>query len=171
MNFKNIHTLSPRLWKSTTGLSKKQFDQLVSKFQICYETYHKLSLTEVFSNLSIEKPILATYEACLFFVLFQLKNGLTFDILGFVFNTDGSNAHRNFERHLFVLEKTLEQEQMLPKRLYKTVEDLIAHLKDDTDLIFDGTEFPIERPADNENQKKAFSGKKNTRQKNSNIIE
>jgi hypothetical protein len=161
MNIKNIHSLSPRLWKSTTGLSKKQFDILLTKFQICYESYYKSTLTEVFCNLSVQNPILETYEACLFFVLFQLKNGLTFDVLGFVFNTDGSNAHRNFERYLFVLEMTLADEQMLPKRIYKTVEDLIIHLVDETDLIFDGTEFPIERPTDNENQKKSFSGKKN----------
>lgn len=170
MSFKNIHSLSPRQWKSTTGLSKKQFDMLVTKFQICYETYYKTTLSALFYNLSVENPILATYEACLFFVLFQLKNGLTFDVLGFVFNTDGSNAHRNFERHLFVLEKTLKLEQMLPKRLYETVEDLMAHLGTEKDLIFDGTEFPIERPADNENQKKAFSGKKNSCQKSTDFI-
>jgi hypothetical protein len=163
MSYKNMYSLSPRSWKSTTGLSKKQFELLLPKFQFCYETYYETTLTTIFHNLNIENPILPTYEACLFFVLFQLKNGLTFDVLGFVFNTDGSNAHRNFERYLFVLEKTLEQEQMLPKRLYETVEDLIAHLVNETDLIFDGTEFPIERPADNESQKKAFSGKKNAR--------
>ncbi len=160
MDIKNIHSLSPRLWKSTTGLSKKQFCILVTKFQICYESYYKSTLTEVFCNLSVQNPILETYEACLFFVLFQLKNGLTFDVLGFVFNTDGSNAHRNFERYLFVLEMTLQDEQMLPKRLYQTVEDLIIHLGNETDLIFDGTEFPIERPADKEKQEKNFSGKK-----------
>lgn len=59
---------------------------------------------------------------------------------------------------------------MLPKRLYKTVEDLVAHLSNETDLIFDGTEFLIERPVDNENQKKAFSGKKNSCQKSINFI-
>ncbi len=161
MIIKNIHSLSPRLWQSTTGLSKKQFDILVIKFQNCYESYYNSTLTAVFCHLSVQNPILPTYEACLFFVLFQLKNGLTFDVLGFIFNTDGSNAHRNFERYLFVLEMTLENEQMLPKRLYKTVEDLIIHLADESDLIFDGTEFPIERPTDNEKQKKSFSGKKN----------
>jgi Helix-turn-helix of DDE superfamily endonuclease len=170
MSYKNIHSLSPRLWKSTTGLSKRQFELLLPKFQFCYENYYKTNLTTIFHNLNIENPILSTYEACLFFVLFQLKNGLTFDVLGFVFNTDGSNAHRNFERYLLVLEQTLEQEDMLPKRLYKTVTDLITHLGNETDLIFDGTEFPIERPADNESQKKAFSGKKNARQKSSNLI-
>ena len=163
MNFKNIHSLSPRLWKSTTGLSEKQFDILLAKFQICYENYHKTTLSEGFNSLNIKNPILDTYEICLFFVLFQLKNGLTFDTLGFVFNTDGSNAHRNFERYLFVLEMTLKEAQMLPKRTYKTVEDLIAHLADESDLIFDGTEFPIERPSDKEKQKNAFSGKKNAR--------
>ena len=163
MSFKNIHSLSPRSWKSTTGLSKQQFGILLAKFQICYENYYKTTLTEGFNSLNIKNPILDTYEICLFFVLFQLKNGLTFDTLGFIFNTDGFNAHRNFERHLFVLEMTLKQAQMLPKRTYKTVEDLIAHLEDESDLIFDGTEFPIERPSDTEKQKNAFSGKKNAR--------
>ena len=170
MNFKNRHFLSPRLWKSTTGLSKAQFDILANKFQNCYEEHSKSTLTDVFSSLSVKNPILETYEDCLFFVLFQLKNGLTFDVLGFVFNTDGSNAHRNFERHLLVLEMTLDKAQMLPKRIYETVEDLMAHLADEPDLIFDGTEFPIERPINKEKQKKTFSGKKNARQKNFDII-
>jgi hypothetical protein len=155
MNLKSLYTSPPRLWKSTTGLSKKHYN---------------LTLKEVFCNLGIQNPILESYEHCLFFVLFQLKNGLTFDVLGFIFNTDGSNAHRNFERYLFILEMTLQQEQMLPKRLYETVENLIAHLADEPDLIFDGTEFPIERPSDNDKQKKAFSGKKNARQKSADSI-
>jgi hypothetical protein len=170
MNLKSLYTSPPRLWKSTTGLSKKQFDILVVKFQMCYEKHYNLTLNEVFCNLGIQNPILESYEHCLFFVLFQLKNGLTFDVLGFIFNTDGSNAHRNFERYLFILEMTLQQEQMLPKRLYETVENLIAHLADEPDLIFDGTEFPIERPSDNDKQKKAFSGKKNARQKSADSI-
>jgi hypothetical protein len=171
MIFKNIHSLSPRLWKSTTGLTKSQFDILCAKFQISYETYYKMTLMEGFEALNIKNPILSSYDACLFFVLFQLKNGLTFDTLGFIFNTDGSNAHRNFMRYLFVLEMTLDDVQMLPRRIYKTVEDLIEHLADEPELIFDGTEFPIERPSDNGKQKKAFSGKKNACKKSVDIIE
>lgn len=47
MNFKNRHSLSPRLWKSTTGLSKAQFDILANKFQNCYEEHHKSTLTDL----------------------------------------------------------------------------------------------------------------------------
>jgi hypothetical protein len=170
MHSKNIHSLPPRQWQSTVGVSKTQFEILLTKFQICYETHYKSTLTEIFHNLNIQNPILESYEDCLFFVLFQLKNGLTFDVLGFVFNTDGSNAHRNFERYLIVLEMTLKQEQMLPKRIYETVEDLMKHLADESDLIFDGTEFPIQRPKDNDAQKNAFSGKKNACQKSFDTI-
>ncbi|HMX38806.1 MAG TPA: transposase family protein, partial [Saprospiraceae bacterium] len=52
---------------------------------------------------------LSFYEECLFFVLFQLKNGLCYDNLGLIFGTDASNAHRNFERNLLTLERALER--------------------------------------------------------------
>jgi hypothetical protein len=149
-----------RQWQSTLGVSAKEFHYLLPLFSKCYEEKYKISLTEGLKNLGIEQAILPTYECCLFFLLFQLKNALIFDVLGLLFNTDGGTAQRNFERYLPLLEASLGHEKVLPAREFTTTEALHEFLKAEKDLICDGTEFPIERPADREKQKEAYSGKK-----------
>jgi len=129
-------------------------------FELCYEKKYNQPLSEVLNNLAVENPILSTYEDCLFFVLFQLKNGLTFDVLGLIFGTDGGNAQRNFNRYLAILELALQERGYVPKREFADEKDFLAYLETEKEIIFDGTEFPIERPSDQEKQKKAFSGKK-----------
>lgn len=159
LNIKDLK--NGRQWQSSTGLSEEKFYNLLNTFKMCYEKQNNnQSLSEGLSNLGIKNSILSTYEDCLFFVLFQLKNGLTFDVLGLIFNTDGSNAKRNFERYLVILELALAERGYVPKRSFSDEKEFLAYLKDEKELIFDGTEFPIERPDDREEQKEAFSGKK-----------
>lgn len=159
LNIKDLK--NSRQWQSSIGLSKIKFYNLLEKFELCYKKQnYNQSLTENLTNLGIENPILSTYEDCLFFVLFQLKNGLTFDVLGLIFNTDGSNAHRNFERYLPILELSLTELNCVPKRKFENEKEFLEHLGEEKNIIFDGTEFPIERPSDKDEQKKAYSGKK-----------
>jgi hypothetical protein len=48
----------------------------------------------------------------------------------------------------------------MPKRNLLTVKDFESFFKDEKDLIFDATEQRIQRPADYEQQKESYSGKK-----------
>ena len=50
----------------------------------------------------------------------------------------------------------------MPKRKFETVEEFEAHISQAEELIFDGTENPVERPRNNDDQKSKFSGKKKT---------
>lgn len=50
----------------------------------------------------------------------------------------------------------------MPKRSFETVSEFEAHVIKAKELIFDGTENPTERPQNNDNQKKKYSGKKKT---------
>lgn len=152
-----------RQWQSSIGLSEKKFYNLLETFKLCYEKSYGQSLSEVMRALDIDNPILATYEDCLFFVLFHLKNGLTFDVLGLIFGTDGANAQRNFERYLVILESSLKERGYVPKREFTDEQEFLSYLQAEKEVIFDGTEFPIERPSNHEQQKQAFSGKKNAR--------
>ena len=149
-----------RQWKSSIGLSEQKFYNLLIMFKLYYEKEHKVTLQDTMLRLGIKNPILKSYDDCLFFVLFQLKNGLTFDVLGLVFDTDGSNAQRNFERYLAVLEGALTNANFVPPRKFDNEADFLAYLEGEKDIIFDGTEFLTERPKDKEKQKKAYSGKK-----------
>ena len=155
-----------RQWKSSTGLSESQFQKLASLFGQTYEFFEGVDLQQASTHLATDL-LLVTYADCLFFVLFQLKNGLCYDNLGFLIGTDGTNAQRNFERYLTVLEQTLERKGVMPKRNFKNPEEFKKYLLDDKDIILDASEQPTQRPKDNEQQKAHYSGKKSvTRTKN-----
>lgn len=150
-----------RQWKATTGVSEKDFASLCNAFGKAYEMKHEVSLEQGAINLGQELA-LPSYEDCLFFVLFQLKNGLTQDCLGPVFSMDGSSAWRNFQKYLQVLELTLKQEHALPKRHFTSVGEFVKYLHGEKEITLDVSEYAVERPADKEKQKQYYSGKKKT---------
>lgn len=151
---------SERQWRSSTGLKEPQFRILVSHFGEAYEQIFGESLSERKSNSS-QESVFKTYEELLFFVLFSLKSGLTYDVLGFVFGLDGSNAQRNQKSALPVLRLALSNVGVMPARSFSSVKDFEAWFSEDGVLILDGTEQRSQRPKDNEVQKEAYSGKKN----------
>lgn len=156
IGYKDLKT--NREWKSTIGLSQAEFQRLCILFQTVYEKHHGYTI-----QVSDDKVKLTfkTYEDCVFFVTFQLKQGLNFDTLGFVFGTDGSNAHRHFSHLLKLLEISLSTNGFMPKRKFKDVKEFTDYLSDESELIIDVSEESIERPQDKEKQKDHFSGKKN----------
>src|SRR5215210_194961 len=93
VNYKEVR--NDRQWKATTGLSQAEFNSLTLAFGQAYEKLHQISLEQGAQQLKQELA-LSSYADCLYFVLFELKTGLTHDCLGVVFNMDGSSALRNF---------------------------------------------------------------------------
>jgi len=82
---------SDRQWKATTGLSKAKFRELKNQFGKSFKELFGQELWERQSN-STNEAHLKSYGDFLFFVLFSLKSGLTYDALGFVFDMSGANA-------------------------------------------------------------------------------
>ena len=158
LNYKNIK--SDRQWKGTTGLSSAKFHELCKVFASCFEKKHEISLSEMEINLK-SNFLLKTYEDCLFFVLFQLKNALSYDSLGLLIDTDNSNAQRNFEKYLGILESSLIELGAMPKRGFKDIAEFESYIKD-KEIILDATENATQRPQDKDEQKAVYSGKKNT---------
>ena len=161
MSFSYKGLKNDKQWKATVGMSEKDFVILCTAFSKAYEMKHELSLEQAATNLTQEFA-LSSYEDCLFFVLFQLKNGLTQDCLGPVFGMDGSSAWRNFQKYLPVLELALKQEQALPKRHFKSVQEFVKYLHTEKEITLDVTEYAVQRPADKQKQKQDYSGKKKT---------
>lgn len=145
--------------RATTGLSLESFGNLSELFAQSYQVCHEISLKRKLENLA-QHTLLSSYEEMLFFVLFQLKNGLTYDVLGCIYGMEASTAQRNFERHLRILQHALRQLHLLPKRGFDNVEELEEYLRTEPHLLIDATEIPIQRPVNQEKQKKAYSGKK-----------
>lgn len=150
---------SERQWKSSTGLSQAQFEKLLGCFKETYEFFQGVSLEESAQRREVDL-LLPTYADCLFFVLFQLKNGLCYDNLGLLIGTDGSNAQRNFEKYLQTLTYTLERQGVMPKRNFTSIEEFKACLQNEKEIIIDGSEQPTQRPKEQGQQKEHYSGKK-----------
>ena len=81
VNYKKVR--NDRQWKATTGLSQAELNSLTLAFGQAYEMLHQISLEQGAQQLKQELA-LGSYADCLYFVLFELKTGLTHDCLGVV---------------------------------------------------------------------------------------
>ena len=128
-------------------------------FTASYLELHGKSVAERQSEIEVTAS-LSSEEELLFFTLFSLKVGLTYDVLGFVSGMDGSNAKRNQTLGLTILEHALQSAQCLPRRKFKDTAEFAEYLQQEETLIFDGLEQRMQRPSDDEAQRDHYSGKK-----------
>ena len=122
--------------------------------------YPTLKTIEERTSESPNSPSITKYDDLLFFTLFSLKSGLTYDLLGLVSGFDGSNAKRNQSMGIEVLKGALSKLGVLPKREFKNVEDFKTYFESSKTLILDVTEQRTQRPQEQEEQKDNYSGKK-----------
>ncbi len=94
LSYKDIRT--DRQWRSATGLSEQKFTFLAAQLGKVYQELRSKS-AEKMRNVK-QQFIFTTYEEMLFFVLFILKNTLTWDNAGLIFGISGGDAHLNLTR-------------------------------------------------------------------------
>jgi len=152
-----------RLLRALTGLNFKAFNELKAAF------IEALSEAEVprRSNQSRQrakgagrKPRLETVESKLIYILVYFKCYPTFDWAGVLFDIDRSQANRWMHRLQPVWEKALGKKMALPKRKLTSMAEFIAAFPEVKRIILDGTERPIQRSKDHDQQKQDYSGKK-----------
>ena len=148
-----------REWSAATGCTKTQFEKLLVLFAQSYLELYARPVAERQAEIEVT-PSLSSEEELLFFTLFSLKVGLTYDVLGFVSGMDRSNAKRNQTLGLKVLEHALEAAHCLPRRKFKDAAEFAEYLKQEKTLIFDGVEQRMQRPSDDAAQRACYSGKK-----------
>lgn len=148
-----------RQWRSSTGLTKEKFEILLGFFQESYEKIYGKTIQERTSE-SPNNPTITSYSDLLFFTLFSLKSGLTYDLLGFVSGIDGSNAKRNQTMGIKILKDSLSKIGVSPKRTFDSPQDFKTYFEEHKTLILDATEQRVQRPQDNDVQKTFYSGKK-----------
>ncbi|MFN4257564.1 MAG: hypothetical protein ACK4Q5_21425 [Saprospiraceae bacterium] len=150
-----------REWRATTGMDETRFAQLLEMFESGYVAEFGRRI----EHRVVDSPRELTFPTCkslMFFTLFCLKSGLTYDVLGFVFKLDVSNAKRNLVLGLRVLKRALGDAGLLPKREFASEEEFGAYFqKQGGSIIVDGTEQRMQRPKNQEEQKVFYSGKKN----------
>ena len=149
-----------RQWRSATGLDQKRFDKLLLLFEKAYLDLFAQSIEQRQEDCP-EQPCLNTYTDLLFFTLFSLKSGLTYDLLGLVTGMDGSSAKRNQDLGLAVLLQTLMVSGYAPKRSFRSPEEFQIYFQKHKTLIVDATEQRTQRPKASDYQELMYSGKKN----------
>lgn len=148
-----------RQWRASTGLNEAQFFKLVDLFGQSYESIFGESL-EARREQSSQEARLNTYADLLFFGLYSIKSGLTYDLLGLTFDLSNSNVYQNQSLVLRVLETTLDQAGYLPSRGFESEESFKKALADEPKLLIDATEQRVNRASQSEEQKADYSGKK-----------
>ena len=149
-----------RQWRSSTGLTSDQFKKLTKEFKITYEDFLGEDISERGSNSSKESRF-TSYEEFLFFLLFSIKSGLTYDLLGLSFDLDRGNVFRQQSFGLRILEMTLHRLDFLPKRFFENLDEFKEQMSSHEQLLLDASEQRRQRPGNQEDQKEDYSGKKN----------
>ena len=159
MNLQITDLTTERQWRATLGVDRARFEKLLALFTASYSALFGHSVADRQADLEVT-PSLESEQELLFFTLFSLKVGLTYDVLGFVSGMDAANAKRNQTLGLQVLEACLRAADYLPKRTFTNAAEFAEYFRHEETLIFDGIEQRIQRPRDNEAQKDHYSGKK-----------
>lgn len=150
-----------RVLRALTGLNRKAFDELCKVFDAEYQTQRQSERKQRQRAIGgRRKARLATAQAKLFFILFYFKCYPTFDVLGRVFDLERGCANRWIHRLQPVVETALGKKMVLPERKLESIEQFLERFPEVQEVIVDGTERPVQRPQDAEQQKAHYSGKK-----------
>ena len=157
-----------RQLRALTGLSQAQFDKLLVTFTQVYEAERQRAYMRTKSAGTRkrkpgggQKGKLPRMEDKLLFVLYYYKTYPTFDVLGTHFDLSRSKAHENLHRLSPILHATLVEMGMMPKRAFKTPDELKTTLDGIDQIIIDATERQYRRSKDDATQREHYSGKKN----------
>lgn len=150
-----------RLLRALTGLNRKAFDQLCEVFEVVYQkSIESDTKPRKRARGGGRKARLSSIEFKLFFILFYFKCYPTFDVLSWLFDLDRGRANRWVHRLQGILETALGKRMLLPERKLENIEQFLEKFPAVREVIFDGTERPVQRPKDAEKQKEHYSGKK-----------
>ena len=149
-----------RKWRAATGFDKQRFEKLLELFKKAYLKIYGKSVKERQVQTEIGY-CLNSEEELLFFTLFSLKSGLTYDLLGLVCGMEASNAKRNQKTGVEVLQRIFQELGYALKRKFMNISEFLEYFADTEELLIDATEQRIQRPSDKKSQKQYYSGKKN----------
>lgn len=145
-----------------TGYTLEEFHALVPAFRTCFlermEAYTlKGEKRESRRYVEYQNSPLLTVEDKLVFILMYLRKGTTQDIFGEVFQMSQPVANK----WIHILHPCLHQALAeLGERPARYVSELDLGTEEGQLFMQDGTERPIERPKDPEQQRQYYSGKK-----------
>lgn len=156
----------PRLFKSFTGLSVQQFDNVYREIESKYPKYEIKRLSSRRRNkrerdVGAGRHFKLTLRDRIIMVLVYYRLYITYTLASFLFDLDQSNVCRDIEK----IEPLIRECLPIPQKLYKLTNRLKT--KEEVEKYFPGfmaftdcTEQPIPRPKDRMRKRKFYSGKK-----------
>lgn len=163
-----------RLCRAMTGCTPPEFRALVPEFA---RQLHSRAWDAYQANPHRQrqpgggrKLFAPTPEEQLFFLLVYFRTYPTFDVLGFLYDRDRSRPCVAVHALTPVLEATLGEKLVLPKRQIRSVKEFFEAFPEAKEVFLDGTERPIQRPKDPARQTAHYSGKKKRHTKKNLIL-
>jgi hypothetical protein len=187
LRYENLKN-KPEVFLAFTGLNTEEFQILLQAFTVAWEHYVQQNrLPPEVRQRDYgggRKPQLATHEEKLFFILVYFKTYPLQEVLAFHFDISQGQACQWIHVLSEVLRLTLTELGHTPERDPQKVKELLASYMDGSqecseecsvetemeNFAIDGTERRRQRPKDQEEQKRFYSGKKKAHTVKNNVI-
>lgn len=156
----------PLLFKSFTGLSVKQFDDIFQIIESRHDKYEIKRLSSRNDNRRVRavgagRHFKLPVKDRVTMVLVYYRLYITYTLMEFLFNLDQSNVCRDIQK----IEKLIRRCLPIPQKLYKITKRLKT--KEEVEQYFPGfmaftdcTEQPIPKPKNKKKRRLYYSGKK-----------
>ena len=162
MSFRRL-CKKPLLFRSLTGLTVPEFDQISTEMDSKYEEYERrrLSRRKRKRDVGAGRPFKLKPRERLLMLLVYYRLYITYALSGFLFDLDQSNVFRD----LNILESLLKECIPLPKKIYKRTKRLrtineVEQYFPGFKAFIDSTEQEIPRPKNKRKRKSYYSGRK-----------
>lgn len=162
----------PRILRSLTSLTVKEFEALLVSFSSAWESFVNSTFQRKGRQRAYgggRKPTLSQLEDKLLFILVYFRQYPTQEVQGFLFGMSQAQANEWVHRLTGVLNSALGAEQHLPEREPARLEAVLSACPS-LEFMIDGTERPINRPKDKADRKTYYSGKKKAHTVKNNVI-
>jgi hypothetical protein len=163
----------PRIFRSLTGLSVRESEQLLPSFEKAWQAYvekhHIQGKRRQRSYGGGRSARLKEHCDKLLFILVYFRLYPTQEVQGYLFGMGQPQANEWVHKLSGVLNQGLGCEQQLPERDAHTLEAILNECSA-LEFMLDGTERPINRPKDKVGRKKYYSGKKKAHTVKNNVI-
>lgn len=159
--------LNPKIFPALTGMTREEFDCLAADLAAARERFQAAS-THTKQGQPRQRaagggaPATLDLPTRLLMTLLWLRVYPTYEVLGWLFGLEKSNAWENVQATLAVLESLADFpfERPAAERAKLGTKEAVFDAFPQVKVIIDGKEQPFRRPQDWEKQKPFYSGKK-----------
>lgn len=163
----------PKLLRAMTSLDQTEFEELLTPFGVAWEDHAQKTTLPAQDRQRQpgggRKPALQTIADKLLFIMYYFKTYPLQEIIGFEFGMGQAQACEWVHTLSAILKQGLASLKQLPERAPTQLTAQLAK-SGETKFAIDGTERKIQRPKDDNEQTKYYSGKKRTHTVKNDVI-